>query len=231
MAAPTIENQRVEDDLWDQGYARLGVMLSGAECDALRLLYFTQSLFRSTIDMQRYRFGRGEYRYFNYPLPKRVQAVREHLYEVLSPAAGRWMDALGTPQTFPRTLAKFLEHCHANGQCRPTPLLLHYGPGDFNCLHQDVYGAIVFPFQVIVGLSAPGQDYGGGELLLVEQRPRSQSVGHALLPEKGEAIAITTRCRPVRGIRGFYRASLRHGVSRLTWGERFSLGLIFHDAS
>lgn len=231
MAASTIENQQIEDDLWDQGYAHLGVTFSDAECDALRSLYITQSLFRSTIDMQRYRFGRGEYRYFNYPLPERVQAARECLYEALSPVAGRWMDALGTRQKFPRKLAKFLQHCHANGQGRPTPLLLHYRPGDFNCLHQDVYGAIVFPFQVIVGLSAPGREYGGGELLLVEQRPRSQSVGHALLLEKGEAIAITTRYRPVRGSRGFYRANLRHGVSRLTWGERFSLGLIFHDAS
>jgi uncharacterized protein len=231
MAAEALQAEHVENDLWAQGYARLGRLLSNEACDELRAVYSAEAPFRSTIEMQRYRFGRGEYRYFKYPLPERVQSLREQLYELLVPTARNWMKALGMTTHYPGTLRAYLRSCRTAGQGRPTPLLLRYRSTDFNCLHQDVYGALVFPFQVIAGLSAPQEEYQGGELLLVEQRPRAQSIGHALRIEKGEAIAITTRYRPVRGTKGFYRANIRHGVSQVTEGERFTLGIIFHDAA
>ena len=222
---------KVYSDLWDQGYARLGKLLAEDDCYALRGLYSRDALFRSTIDMARYRFGSGEYRYFGYPLPEQIHTLRERCYAFLAPMAHDWMDALRMPRAYPATLNVFLRSCHAQGQRRPTPLLLRYKAGDFNCLHQDVYGAIVFPFQVIVGLSSPDREYQGGELLLVEQRPRAQSFGHALRLEQGEGVVITTRFRPVRGSKGYFRTNVRHGVSRITGGERFTLGIIFHDAS
>ena len=231
IATPETENPSLENDLWAQGYARIGRMLSNTACEELRALYSSEDLFRSTIEMQRYRFGRGEYRYFSYPLPRPVQTLREQFYKLLVPVARDWMKVLGKPAQYPTTLHAYLKFCHAAGQERPTPLLLRYRSGDFNCLHQDIYGDLVFPFQVVVGLSAPEEEYQGGELLLLEQRPRAQSIGHALRVEKGEAIAVTTRYRPVRGSKGFYRANIRHGVSRVSQGERFTLGLIFHDAT
>lgn len=185
--------------------------------------------FRSRIDMARYRFGRGEYQYFAYPLPESVQRLRESLYIQLAPVANEWMSALKLPEDFPAGLDSFLKHCHARGQKRPTPLLLRYKTGDFNCLHQDVYGEVVFPFQVVIGLSRPGEEYSGGELLLVEQQPRAQSRGHSILLQQGEAVVITTRYRPVKGARGYYRTNLRHGVSPVLSGERYTLGIIFHD--
>jgi hypothetical protein len=220
----------ISGQLWSNGFAKLGSVLVPSACDALRKMYSDDSRFRSTIDMQRYRFGRGEYRYFAYPLPDEVSRLRTHFYSVLAPVAAAWMEALQTPFDYPPDLPRFLKHCHAAGQRRPTPLLLRYQEGDFNCLHQDIYGAIVFPFQVIVALSDPENDFVGGELLLVEQRPRAQSIGHAMRLGKGEAVAITTRYRPIKGTRGFYRSNFRHGVSALTRGERYTLGLIFHDA-
>jgi hypothetical protein len=180
--------------------------------------------------MARYRFGEGQYRYFAYPLPTVVQDLRERLYAKLAPLATDWMAALGLARRYPETLDDFLVECRAGGQMRPTPLVLRYGESGYNCLHQDLYGAIVFPFQVIIGLSDPCADYDGGELLLVEQRPRAQSVGRVLRPGLGEGLVITTRYRPVKGTRGFYRATVRHGVSVVTRGERFALGIIFHDA-
>jgi uncharacterized protein len=224
-------HSKVYSDLWDQGYARLGKLLAEDDCNALRSLYSRDALFRSTIDMARYRFGSGEYRYFRYPLPEQIHSLRERYYAFLAPMARDWMDALRAPRAYPATLNVFLRSCHAQGQRRPTPLLLRYKAGDFNCLHQDVYGAIVFPFQVIVGLSSPGSEHQGGELLLVEQRPRAQSVGHALRLEQGEGVVITTRYRPVRGTKGYFRTNVRHGVSRIEGGERITLGIIFHDAS
>jgi len=221
---------RVESDLWESGFARLGEILTPAACRDLRGLYRNDRSFRSTIDMGRYRFGRGEYRYFSYPLPPIVGRLREEFYGVLAPVARRWMEALGTPLDYPVDLESFLTLCHAKSQVRPTPLLLRYRENDFNCLHQDVYGPVVFPFQIIVSQSDPSTEFSGGELLLVEQRPRAQSIGHALSLAKGEAVVITTRYRPVRGARGFYRANLRHGVSAVTRGERYTLGVIFHDA-
>jgi uncharacterized protein len=216
--------------LWEHGLSRLGVLLSKDECRDLRGLYSEPERFRSRIDMLRYRFGRGEYQYFCYPLPETVSRLRNELYAHLAHVANSWMAALRISATFPERLDGFLEQCRAHGQERPTPLLLRYRTGDFNCLHQDVYGELVFPFQVIVGLSDPAGDYSGGELLLVEQKPRAQSRGHAIRLAQGEGIVISTRFRPVKSSRGFYRAVVRHGVSTVTFGERFTLGIIFHDS-
>lgn len=217
--------------LWAHGYARLGILLDRQQCEATRALYGQPELFRSRIDMARYRFGRGEYQYFNYPLPSHIQELRKSLYRQLSQTATEWMSALSLPRQYPADLDAFLEECHAAGQTRPTPLLLRYGMQDFNCLHQDLYGDVFFPFQVVFCLSRPGEEFTGGELLLVEQQPRAQSIGHAIALKQGEAVVITTRYRPAKGTRGFYRTNFRHGVSPLLSGERYSLGIIFHDAS
>ena len=219
------------DLLWSRGYARSGALLTPAECDETRALYDQPELFRSRIDMKRYRFGRGEYQYFADPLPAIVQRLRRELYRALAPVATAWMSALRLPVDYPGELDAFLEQCHAAGQARPTPLLLRYREGDFNCLHQDLYGELFFPFQVVIGLSRPDVEYTGGELLLVEQQPRAQSVGHALRLAQGEGVVITTRYRPVQGTRGYYRTNFRHGVSPILSGERYTLGVIFHDAA
>jgi hypothetical protein len=221
----------VADSLWRRGYGRLGTILSRQEAEQLRSLYGDGDLFRSRIDMARYRFGRGEYQYFAYPLPPLVEELRQDLYRRLVPTARDWMAALSLDAAFPGDLDTFLAACHEQEQIRPTPLLLHYQAGDFNCLHQDLYGKVVFPFQVVFCLSDPAEEFAGGELLLVEQRPRAQSIGHAIRLEQGEAVVITTRHRPVQGSRGFYRTNFRHGVSPLESGERYTLGIIFHDAT
>jgi hypothetical protein len=230
MNLESIDWCTAEQSLWANGFANLGKILTGTECDNLTTLYPNEKHFRSRINMERYRFGRGEYQYFAYPLPEAVTQLRTNLYTRLTPIAGRWMEALNLREDYPGSHEKFIESCRENGQTRPTPLLLKYTTGDYNCLHQDIYGDIVFPFQVIFSLSEPLEDFTGGELLLVEQRPRAQSAGRVLLPRKGEAIVITTRWRPVQGTRGFYRAALKHGVSRVHTGTRFTLGIIFHDA-
>ncbi len=220
-----------EDGLWESGFAMLPGLIPADECASIRNLYENSSLFRSKIDMKRYRFGRGEYQYFAYPLPEPIADLRRRLYEVLAPIAKRWMEALNAPREFPGRHEDFLRECHDGGQLRPTPLVLRYRKGDYNCLHQDLYGDIFFPFQVVVGLSRPGIDFTGGELLLVEQQPRAQSTGRVIpLAKEGDAAVITTRYRPARGSRGYYRANIRHGVSAVTSGERFTMGLIFHDA-
>jgi hypothetical protein len=230
MDIETIDWSATEESLWNQGFAVLGKILSDEECDELTTLYPQEKYFRSRINMERYRFGRGEYQYFAYPLPVLISSLRETLYTSLAPIANGWMKALNLPGDYPETHEEFLELCRAVGQTRPTPLMLRYTAGGYNCLHQDIYGDIVFPFQVIFSLSAPNKDFTGGELLLVEQRPRAQSIGHVLLPKKGEAVVITTRWRPVRGTRGFYRANIKHGVSTVHTGTRLTLGIIFHDA-
>lgn len=230
MNTGSIDWTGAEESLWTTGFAKLGKLLNERECDDLIALYGDDARFRSRIDMERYRFGRGEYKYFANPLPDLINTLRSDLYAKLAPIAKRWMGALKTPGDYPAEHADFLDICRATGQTRPTPLLLKYGPGDYNCLHQDIYGDVVFPFQVIFSLTAPDKDFTGGELLLVEQRPRAQSIGHALLPQKGEAIVITTRWRPAKGARGFYRTALKHGVSAVHTGARFTLGVIFHDA-
>lgn len=229
----TISNlawSKIRETLWTLGYARLGQLLNKIQCEELRSLYANRDLFRSRIDMARFRFGRGEYQYFCYPLPPLVAELREVLYRPLADIANEWMAALSLKADFPAELKSFLSDCHKRGQKRPTPLMLHYIAGDFNCLHQDLYGEIVFPFQVVFCLSRAGEEFTGGELLLVEQRPRAQSIGHAVELDQGEALVITTRYRPAKGTRGHYRTNFRHGVSPILSGERYTLGIVFHDA-
>jgi hypothetical protein len=180
--------------------------------------------------MQRHAFGRGEYKYFKYPLPGAVEGLRQAIYPRLAPIANRWRERLKEEGRFPPSLAAYLSECHKVGQERPTPLMLKYGPGDYNCLHQDLYGALVFPLQLTVLLSAPEEDFTGGEFLLVEQRPRAQSRGEVVPLQQGEAVIFPVHHRPVEGTRGAYRVTMRHGVSRLRSGERYTLGIIFHDA-
>jgi uncharacterized protein len=221
---------QVKDGLYENGFASLGRLLDPETCQTISGWYDDDTLFRSRIDMARYRFGQGEYKYFAYPLPALVADLRESFYRGLSAIASEWMRDLGQPTEFPTDLRSFLQRCHSRGQKRPTPILLRYRESDFNCLHQDLYGDLFFPFQVIFALNQQGEDYKGGELVLVEQRPRAQSVPRVIVPIQGEAIAITTRYRPLRGARGFYRANVRHGVSQLRSGHRHTLGILFHDA-
>jgi len=223
---------RVADQLRNSGYAVTSPFLSVQECTALRQLYTDPTCrFRSVIDMSRYNFGRGEYKYFDYPLPPPVTAMRESAYKMLAPVANEWQELLGSETHWPASLAELHERCRQQGQHRPTPLMLRYGPGDYNCLHQDLYGTIHFPLQVILMLSEPGSDFSGGELLLVEQRPRLQSKPIVLPLQQGAAAIIPVRERPRRGSRGYHRAMLRHGVGEVLSGERFTMGIIFHDAT
>ncbi len=218
------------ESLSEFGYARLPPLLTREECGSLRRLYREDGCFRSTIDMARHRFGVGEYRYFANPLPRLVRQLRVHTYPYLAPVANRWAEALRQTRRFPPTLTAYLELCRRRGQTKPTPLLLRYQSGGYNCLHRDLYGEEVFPIQLAVFLSRPSRDYGGGAFLLVEQRPRQQSRGEALLPEQGEAVLFATAERPVAGARGHFRVGMRHGVATVTRGERHTLGVIFHDA-
>lgn len=213
------------------GWATTPPLLGAAECAALAAMFDDVRRFRSRVDMAHHRFGEGEYRYFADPLPPLVRALRTRFYARLAPIANRWAAALGLPDRWPATLAAWLARCAAAGQSRPTPLLLRYRTGGYNCLHQDLYGALAFPLQVTIVLSQHGRDYEGGEFLLVEQRPRSQSRGEAIVLDRGAAIVFPNRYRPVRGTRGTYRVTIRHGVSRIRRGERMALGLIFHDAA
>ena len=214
-----------------RGYAVVGPLLDGAACRDLAALYDRDEGFRSRVVMQRHAFGRGEYKYFRYPLPRPIEALRHAIYPHLVPVANRWRTALKEDGRFPSTLAAYLDQCHAAGQKRPTPLLLKYEAGDYNCLHQDLYGALVFPLQLTILLSAPGEDFEGGEFMLVEQRPRAQSKGEVVPLRQGEAVIFAVHHRPVQGTRGVYRVNLRHGVSRMRSGHRFTLGVIFHDAA
>jgi uncharacterized protein len=220
----------IETELNRNGAAVLRGLLSAAQCEALAALYDQDQGFRSRVIMARHGFGRGEYRYFAYPLPPLVQSLREGLYSGLSPIANRWQERMRLAAQFPDGHAAFLRRCHEASQTRPTPLLLRYGPGDFNCLHQDLYGENVFPLQVAILLSEPGRDFEGGEFVLTEQRPRMQSRAMVLPLAQGDAAVFAVNWRPVRGGRGDYRVALRHGVSELRGGRRHTLGLIFHDA-
>lgn len=193
-------------------------------------MYGCAERFRSHIIMARYRFGRGDYKYFTYPLPETGQQLREASYPHLASVANEWNEVLNVNQQFPESHSAFIAQCKKNGQTRPTPLLLHYEAGDFNCLHQDIYGAIAFPLQMTCFLSEPGNDYEGGEFVLVEQQPRAQSKVEVIAPKRGEIVIFTTRYRPVKGTRGYYRTNIRHGVSPIRRGVRFTLGIIFHDA-
>jgi len=218
--------EAVGDALDADGFAMTSEpLLTPDECASLRALFDEPQHFRSTIDMARHRFGEGTYRYFAYPLPLLVETLREHAYPHLAAVANRWGHA------FPAKLSELLDRCHRAGQARPTPLLLHYDEGGWNALHQDLYGAVHFPLQVAIALTSPGDDYDGGEMLFVEQRPRSQSRGSALVPPLGHAVVFTTNRRPVAGARGTHQTTMRHGVSIVRRGTRSTLGVIFHDAT
>ena len=221
----------IGNDLDAQGWALLPGLICDADCDGIAALYVGDAGFRSRVVMARHGFGRGEYRYFAYPLPPIVQALRAQFYPHLAPIANRWHERLGIASRFPPTHQAFLDRCHDAGQRRPTPLLLRYGPNDYNCLHQDLYGEHVFPLQVATLLSQPGTDFAGGEFVLTEQRPRMQTRAAVVPLAKGDAVVFAVNSRPVRGSRGDYRVALRHGVSKVRGGQRHTLGIIFHDAT
>jgi hypothetical protein len=218
-------------ELDEQGWAALRGLLDSGDCDAVAALYDREDTFRSRVVMARHGFGRGEYRYFAYPLPATVQSLRTALYPPLAPIANGWQARLNLEARFPDSHADYLARCHAAGQTRPTPLLLRYGPGDYNCLHQDLYGAEVFPLQVAILLSQPGSDFTGGEFVLTEQRPRMQSRVMVVPLAQGDGVVFAVNSHPVKGTRGDYRVAMRHGVSRLHSGQRHTLGLIFQDAA
>ncbi|MBV8702592.1 MAG: 2OG-Fe(II) oxygenase [Acetobacteraceae bacterium] len=221
----------IEAGLDGFGCATTGVLLSPEECALLAAGYEDAALFRSRVVMARHGFGSGEYQYYAYPLPPPIAALRAALYPRLAPLANRWERALGREGLYPAAHAEYLARCHAAGQTRPTPLLLRYDAGDFNCLHQDLYGALSFPLQVAFLLSAPGEDFTGGEFVLTEQRPRMQSRAEVVSLARGEGVVFAVNQRPARGRSGAYRVTMRHGVSRLRSGRRVTLGVIFHDAA
>ncbi|WP_027255955.1 2OG-Fe(II) oxygenase [Leisingera aquimarina] len=225
-----IDAGNLEDQLNAWGCATVSSLLAPEECDAVAKLYATDAPFRSHIRMARHGFGKGEYKYFAYPLPETVLALREGLYPLLAPIANDWNERMKIDTRFPNRHADYLSRCHDSGQVRPTPLLLQYSEGDYNCLHQDVYGELLFPLQVAVLLSEPRRDFIGGEFVLTEQRPRMQSRAEVLSLAQGDAVVFAVRNRPVRGTKSTYRVNMRHGVSRLHSGTRHTLGIIFHDA-
>ena len=230
---------RLERQDWDQvsaeldadGCAVLGKLLSAAECRTLAALYEDEAIFRSRVSMARHGFGKGEYKYFSYPLPTLVHDLRTHAWPLLSPIANRWNAALNIGIRYPAEHAAFIARCHGAGQCRPTPLMLNYGAGDYNCLHQDLYGKHVFPLQLAILLSEPQKDFSGGEFVLTEQRPRMQSRAQVVPLGSGDAVIFAVHQRPVSGTRGYYRVNMRHGVSRVRAGRRRTLGVILHDAA
>lgn len=222
---------RIERDLDARGYALTGKILRSRECAALIAIYPERERFRSRIVMERLRYGVGEYKYFAHPMPEIVGHLRTELYARLVATANRWAEQFRSRESYPDSLSSFLKICAAHGQSRPTPLILRYEAGGYNCLHQDLYGEIAFPIQFTCALSRRGRDFEGGELLLVEQRPRAQSRGEAIALDEGEGIIFANRYRPVAGARGFHRVNMRHGVSTITSGERYALGVIFHDAA
>jgi hypothetical protein len=226
-----IDWSAVTRDLDERGVARLPAVLSSGACDEVAALYDRDDLFRKTIDMAPKRFGVGQYRYFKAPLPPRIEALRAAAYAPLAAVANGWRAALGLPGRFPSTLAAYLRRCRRGGQTKTTPLLLRYGAGGCNRLHQDLYGPLVFPMQLTVQLRRPGIDFEGGEFLLVEQHPREQSIGMAFALQQGEGIVFATRDRPAPGKRGYRRVTVRHGVSLVTAGDRITLGIIFHNGA
>jgi hypothetical protein len=234
MVSPSvsaIDWAQVGSELDAQGSAIVEKLLSAEECDALAALYPDEARFRSRVVMARHGFGRGEYKYFSYPLPEPIARLRTALYPPLAAVANRWNAALGTDARFPDEHAAFIRRCHRAGQRRPTPLLLRYGAEDYNCLHQDLYGEQVFPLQLTILLSEPGRDFTGGEFVLTEQRPRMQSRAHVVPLRKGDAVVFAVHHRPLKGTRGVYRVNMRHGVSRVRSGHRHTAGIIFHDAA
>jgi hypothetical protein len=226
----TFDWERVSRDLDAQGSAMIERLLSPDECQALAALYPKDDIFRSRVVMARHGFGRGEYKYFKYPLPDLIAGFRTAIYPHLVPIANRWNNAMGIDVRYPEKHAEFIERCHRAGQVRPTPLLLQYGADDYNCLHQDLYGEHVFPLQLTILLSKPAKDFTGGEFVMTEQRPRMQSRPIVVSLRQGDGVVFAVHNRPVQGSRGAYRVNLRHGVSRIRSGHRHTLGIIFHDA-
>jgi len=223
--------QAIASQLSTSGYALTAQLLSAVECEVLAALFSQEAPFRSHIDMERYRFGKGDYKYFHYPLPEAVESIRTATYPHLAKIANEWASQLGSKEKpFPLNHKEFLDRCHKAGQKQPTPLLLHYEEGGYNCLHQDLYGEVAFPLQLVVMLGQQGRDWEGGEFVLVENVPRAQSRVEVITVDQGHGIIFTTRYRPVKGSRGNYRVSIRHGVSRIRRGTRFTLGIIYHDA-
>jgi hypothetical protein len=222
--------EQVADDMHSRGYAQIKNMLGKKECEALIRSYDDVDGYRKTISMERYRFGLGEYKYFRYPLPGLITEIRETMYRHIAPIANRWMQVLKTGDAFPATHRGLRELCTEHGQTRPTVLILKYGPGGFNTLHQDLYGEIYFPMQLVLFLNEPEEDYTGGEFVLTEQIPRAQSKANVIRPHRGDMLLFTTSFRPAKGKKGYYRVNMKHGVSPLHSGHRHTLGIIFHDA-
>lgn len=220
----------IHKDLSEKGFSILPNVLSKMECEHIQSFYDDSALYRSTINMARYRFGQGEYKYFNYPLPPKIQALREEFYHPLSSLANDWNTQLGINDSFPETHHELIDICRQKNQSRPTPLILRYEKGGFNTLHQDLYGDVYFPFQVLFVLSQYGIDFEGGEFVMTEQMPRAQSKAHVLTPNQGDAVILTTNYRPVKGTRGYFRTKMKHGISEVKSGVRYALGIIFHDA-
>ena len=231
MKSSTLNWPTHQQALSETGFVLLPPLLSEDECHDVATLYDSPDLFRKTIVMQNHGYGSGEYKYFNYPLPAIVDALRHELFTQLAPVANDWNEKLGLPQRYPTGLDEWLAVCHEAGQTRPTPLMLNYGTGDWNALHQDIYGELYFPFQAVLFLNQPGQDYTGGEFIMLEQRPRMQSKATVLQPQQGQILLFTTKFRPAKSTRGYYRVAIRHGVSEIRSGNRMNVGLIFHDAA
>ena len=230
-AIAAVDWSNIGERLDAQGSAVIQRFLSPDDCECLSTLYSHDDLFRSRVVMARHGFGRGEYKYFDYPLPAIIERLRTRLYEKLAPIANRWHAAMGMDVRFPELHSEFIGRCHAAGQIRPTPLLLQYAEGDYNCLHQDLYGEHVFPLQVVILLSQPGRDFSGGEFVMTEQRPRMQTRAQVVALEQGDAVVVAVHQRPVNGTRGTYRVNMRHGVSELRSGHRHTAGIVFHDAA
>jgi hypothetical protein len=226
----TTDWKAVSENLNNAGYALIPRILDASDCSQLIENYSQPSFYRKTIVMERYRFGLGEYKYFEYPLPGLIQSIRENVYPKLAPVANKWMEVLQINTRFPDSLLELQQLCHEHQQTRPTVLILKYGPGGYNTLHQDLYGEIFFPMQAVLFLNEPEEDYTGGEFVLIEQVPRAQSRAIVLKPKKGDMLVFTTRFRPVKGTKGYYRANMKHGVSEVREGSRYTLGIIFHDA-
>ena len=226
----TINWQAVSDDMHARGFALVQKLLNEAECDGLIRKYENDKLYRKTINMERYRVGSGEYKYFNYPLPSMIQSIREGIYPQLAVIANVWMKVLGIERQFPFHLKELQHLCRENNQTQPTVLILKYGKGGHNTLHQDLYGDIFFPIQAVLFLNEPEQDYHGGEFVLTQQIPRAQSKAIVLKPRRGDMLLFTTNFRPMKGSKGYFRVNMKHGVSELHEGERHTLGIIFHDA-
>ncbi|WP_417319745.1 2OG-Fe(II) oxygenase [Emcibacter sp.] len=229
--ADLLDWQHISDCLNETGYAHVPGFLADELCEALIEGYDNPDGYRKTVVMERHRFGLGQYKYWDYPLPPVIQALREALYPPLAVIANRWMKILNTGQEFPASLGELQTACHSHGQTKPTPLILKYGAGGFNTLHQDLYGEVYFPLQAAFFLNRPGVDYSGGEFVLTQQTPRAQSRAIVLTPGKGDMLIFTTRFRPVKGARGYYRAVMKHGVSEVREGRRHTMGMIFHDAA